>query len=122
MFLRSILPFVQAPHDEYKRNMAFCRVDFNFIFQVEETIASKMDVFSLSIFHEIGWIEPFERNGVFFLAKISWLSTDNLGYQLTADLWGVTSTILVLSRDVIIKNRKRRRGAKWHTALKDARR
>ena len=54
MFLRSILPFVQAPHDEYKRNMAFCRVDFNLIFQVEETIASKMDVFFLSIFHEIG--------------------------------------------------------------------
>jgi len=57
MFLRSILPFVQAPHDEYKRNMAFCRVDFNLIFQVEETIASKMDVFFLSIFHEIGWMD-----------------------------------------------------------------
>ena len=56
MFLRSILPFVQAPHDEYKQNMAFCRVDFNFIFQVEETIASKMDVFFLSIFHEIGCV------------------------------------------------------------------
>ena len=91
MFLRSILPFVQAPHDEYKRNMAFCRVDFNLIFQVKETIASKMDVFS---HFPRDWIESFERNGVFFLAKISWLSTDNLGYQLTADLWGVTSTIL----------------------------
>jgi len=56
MFLRSILPFVQAPHDEYKRNMAYCRVDFNFIFHVEETIASKMDVFFLSIFHEHGGV------------------------------------------------------------------
>ena len=103
MFLRSILLFVQAPHDEYKQNMAFCRVDFNFIFQVEETIASKMDVFSSPFSTRLGWIESFERNGVFFRAKISWLSiaTDNLGYQLTADLWGVTSTILVLSRDVI---------------------
>ena len=95
MFLRIILPFVQAPHDEHKRKIAFCRGDFNFIFRVEETIASKMDVFFLSIFHEIGLIESFERNGVFFLAKISWLSTDNLGYQLTAEHVGVTSTILV---------------------------
>ena len=100
MFLRSILPFVQAPHDEYKRNMAFCRVDFNLIFQVEETIASKWMFFSSPFSTRLGWIESFERNEVFFLAKISWLSTDNLGYQLTADLWGVTSTILVRSRDV----------------------
>ena len=99
MFLRSILPFVQTPHDEYKRNMAFCRVDFNLIFQVEETIASN---FSSPFSTRLGWIESFERNEVFFLAKISWLSTDNLGYQLTADLWGVTSTILVRSRDVHI--------------------
>jgi len=56
--------------------------------------------FSSPFSTRLGWIESFERNGVFFLAKISWLSTDNLGYQLTADLWGVTSTILVLSRDV----------------------
>ena len=66
MFLRSILPFVQAPHDEYKRNMAFCRVDFNLIFQVEETIASKMDVFFLSIFPQdwVGLSRSSER-GIF---------------------------------------------------------
>ena len=68
MFLRSILPFVQAPHDEYKRNMAFCRVDFNLIFQVEETIASKMDVFFLSIFHEIG-LSRSSETGYFSLRK-----------------------------------------------------
>ena len=46
--------------------MAYCRVDFNFIFQVEETIASKMDVFFLSIFHEIGldWVVRAKR-GIF---------------------------------------------------------
>ena len=71
MFLRSILPFVQAPHNEYKRNMAFCRVGFNLIFQVEETIASKMDVFFLSIFHEIAMVglSRSSETGYFSLRK-----------------------------------------------------